>query len=205
MVALAVITVVTTVSCKRMMSPLARAFGCPPESELAVCRVTFARLQQYPPSTRIAVAPVFFVEDHTRTWRIDLAQSIAQNIGPRLSARLGFADAAPAVAPRDLGRNQLNYLWQRASDYTHWIKRMPPDTDFVLCAEVWSHGGQVDAIHLYVFDATGQVAYCRLFNSHHFGNNLPAAGTDAIDFMVKRFLADLSRSPTDIFPPYGVG
>jgi len=185
--------------------PLARAFGSPPESELARCRTAFQGLQSHLSTSRVLVEPVFFIDGHKRGWRPDLAAEICQEARPRTAATLLVSATKPDVGPATLGHNQLRYLWHRAADYSGWVKAAHPAADYVCCAEIWGHDGNVAAIHVYFFDPSGQVAYCRLFNSHHFGDNLPLAGADAVRLIVKSFLEDLQRDPKTRFPPYGVG
>jgi len=188
-----------------LLYPLARAFGSPSESELARCRQAFQGLQTRLGSSRVVVAPVYFVDGPRRRWRPDLADAITRELGAQTGANLEVAAAPPAVAPAELGHNQLRYLWHRAADYSGWVKAAHPAGDFVCCAEVWGFHGKVAAIHIFVLDASGQVAYCRLFNSHQFGNNVPLESDDAVRLMVKTLFRDLKREPTKVFPPYGVG
>lgn len=185
--------------------PLARAFGSPPESELARCRQAFQQLQAHLGTSRVLVQPVFFVDGHRREWRQDLAEAICREAGTRTSAKLEMAGAAPVVAPAQFRHNQLRYLWERAAQYGQRVKMARPDGDYVLLAEIWGHDGKVAAIQVYVFDPSGQIAYCRLFNSHHFGPNLPLLGDDAVQLVVKHLFDDLPRDAKSLFPPYGVG
>ena len=188
-----------------LLYPLARAFGSPSESELAKCRQAFHQLQADLGTSRVAVMPVFFVDGGRRVWRADLAEAIIREAGVRSSAQFAVPVPAPAVAPAVLGHNQLRYLWERASVFAEWVKADHPAADYVWIAEIWGHGGKVGAIHVYVFDVRGQLAYCRLFNSHQFGPNLPLEGDAAVQLLVRRFFEDLQKDPVRIFPPYGVG
>jgi len=45
-------------SCREALYPVARAFGSPPESELAVCREAFRQLQMHIETSRVQVEPV---------------------------------------------------------------------------------------------------------------------------------------------------
>ena len=87
----------------------------------------------------------------------------------------------------------------RAAQYSGWVKAAPPAGDYVCCAEVWGHDGKVGAIHVFIFDPSGQVAYCRLFNSHHFGDNLPWRATTPSGRYVKSLFEDLQRDPKTLF------
>ena len=188
-----------------LLAPLARAFGAPPESELARCRQAFQGLQGHLGTSRVVVAPVYFVNGHQRSWSPELAAAICREAATRTGAKFTVAAAKPQVGPAKLGHNQLRYLWDRAGDYSGWVKSAPPGGDYVWLVEIWGHDGRVGAIHVYVLDPTGQVAYCRLFNSHHFGDNFPLEGGDAVRLIVDDFFRNLARDPKVIFPPYGVG
>ena len=188
-----------------LLYPLARAFGSPPESELARCRQAFRGLQSDLGKSRVVVAPVYFVDSPHRSWRPDMAEMICREARTHTGATFEVAAARPKVSTAKLGHNQLRYLWDRASEYSVWVKAARPAGDYICLAEVWGRDGKVGAIHVFVFDSSGQVAYCRLFNSHHFGDNLALAGDDAIRLIVKSLFEDLQREPTRIFPPYGVG
>lgn len=202
---LAVAAILAVVNCKVALYPFARAFGSPPESELAGCREAFHQLQQHIGTSRVSAEPVLFVHDRSTEWRSDLAQAIAQEASARTQAKLAVAHSAPAVAHRNIGHNQMRYLWARSTDYAHWVEATHPAADYILCAEVWAHENRVEGIRVFIFDAKGQVAYCRLFNSHHFGNDLPAEGTAAIKLLVKQLFDNLTLDPATVFPPYGVG
>lgn len=188
-----------------LLYPLARAFGSPPESELARCRQAFQGLQSRLPASRVVVQPVLFVDGPRRTWRQDLAGAICQEAQTRTGASLEVAGAAPQVGPAKFRHNQLRYLWERAGQYSSWAKAAHPAGDYVWCAEIWGHDGKVAAIQIYILDPAGQVAYCRLFNSHHFGDNVPLEGRDAVRLIVNAVFRDLQRDPKKLFPPYGVG
>ena len=188
-----------------LLAPLARAFGAPPESELARCRVAFQGLQSHLGASRVVVAPVYFVDGHKRSWRPDLADALCHEAGTHTGARFAVAAAKPQVGPAQLGHNQLRYLWHRAADYSGWVQTARPGADYVWFVEIWGHNGNVGAIHVYVVDPAGQIAYCRLFNSHHFGDHLPMEGGDAVRLIVDDFFRNLARDPKSVFPPYGVG
>jgi len=191
--------------CRLAMSPLARSFGSPSEHELARCRVALQRLQQTAPALTLEVAPVMFVCARQVVWRRDLAETLSEHARAQKIATVAVARQAPAVKWRSMPHNQLRYLWARAHDYARWISTRPPHAQYMLCTEVWTHNGQVVGIHVFVYEAGGQLAYCRLFNSHHFGHHLTAEGSAAVDLAWNRFLADLRREPEKVFPPFGVG
>lgn len=188
-----------------LLYPLARAFGSPPEAELAKCRQAFQQLQSRLDTSRVTVQPVLLVEGGRRAWRQNLAEAVVREVGAHTKARLTVADTTPEVAPTRLGHNQLRYTWERAAEYSRWVQAARPAGDYVWFIEIWASRGKVGAIQVYVLEADGQVAYCRLFNSHQFGPDLALAGEAAIRLAVQRFFQDLPKDPRAVFPPYGVG
>ncbi|HVZ64061.1 MAG TPA: hypothetical protein VG936_05685 [Lacunisphaera sp.] len=192
--------------CEILLYPLARAFGAPPESELVRCRQAFQQLQAHLRESRVPVQPVFCVGGGRAVWRRMTAVALAREASDQTRADLVVPrNGAPAVPPTEFGHNQLRYLWTRAAVYTDWVKANPPAADYVWIAEIFGHGGKVGAIQVYILDAGGQVAYCRLFNSHHFGSNLPLESDAAVQLIVRSFFEDLKKSAEQIFPPYGIG
>ncbi len=191
--------------CRQVMYPLARAFGSPPEEDLAACRVAFAELRTRLPQSLVRVEPVQYASAlDIRQWRYDWAEGLAREAQLRQPAHYQVAPIAPGVVPTHFGRNQLRYLWERATAYSNWLKSSPPGADYIWCTEIFAQDGKVIAIQVFVYDAKGQLAYCRLFNSHHFGKAL-SEGDDALRLVVQTLLEDLKRDPERIFPRYGVG
>ncbi|HNC24249.1 MAG TPA: hypothetical protein PLU52_08585 [Opitutaceae bacterium] len=191
--------------CREVLYPLARAFGSPPEEDLAVCRVAFAELKKNLPASSVRVEPVQYAATRdTRRWRYDWAEGLAREAHLRMPTRYEIAPIAPGVVPTHFGRNQMRYLWERAVAYSNWLKSSPPGIDYIWCTEIFAQEGRVIAIQVFVYDAKGQLAYCRLFNSHHFGKTLNE-GDDALRLVVQTLLDDLKRDPEQIFPRYGVG
>jgi len=162
-------------------------------------------LQAQMGTSRVVVQPVMFVNQGERIWRRDLAEAIVQQSEAQTRAKFEVASAAPTAAPTKFGHNQMRYTWERAAAYGQWVKDTHPAGDFLWVCEIWGHEGKVAAIQVYVLDASGQIAYCRLYNSHQFGPNLPLAGDEPIKLLVKQLFKDLPRDPKQIFPPYGVG
>ncbi|MBS0663608.1 MAG: hypothetical protein JSR48_10120 [Verrucomicrobia bacterium] len=191
--------------CREVMYPLARALGSPPEADLAACRTAFANLKAHLPQSLVRVEPVQYAPSfNARQWRYDWAEGLAREAHLRVSTRYEVAPIAPGVVPTRFSRNQLRYLWERAIAYSNWLKSSPPGADYIWCTEMFTQDGKVIAIQVFVYDAKGQLAYCRLFNSHHFGKDLNE-GDDALKLVVRTLFDDLKRTPEQIFPPYGIG
>ena len=196
---------------QQLLSPVARAFGAPPESELVRCRIAFRLLQARLETSRVQVEPVMFAEggeglwrDSNRKWRYDLAQAIVNQVGAHTKASLHVATTAPNVSfPQGMHHNQLGYLWDRENEYAKWVKTASVKDDYVLIAEVFSgQGKKEEAFQLYVFDARGQVALCRLCR---IGGHQPDEDTLSVRAAVNLLLNTLRMDADVIFPPYGWG
>ena len=199
------VAVLALANCKLAMAPLARAFGVPPESELAKCRAAFRQLQGGLESATLQIAAVLTVDEQGAVWRRPFAAALQKEVAAHTKAKLTLPTSRPTVAHTPFGHNQLRYLWTRAADYTRALQAARPDADFVLQAEIFAHDGKIAAIQVYVFTAEGQVAYCRLFNSHHFGPDFRTGGNAAFELIVRHLFEDLRRDADAVFPPHGVG
>src|ERR1017187_1298910 len=188
-----------------LLYPVARAFGSPSESELALCRVAFKQLQTDLCKSRVVVMPVLFADAGRCQWRNDLAAVEMRELAARTSAKIEVTTVEPKVASPPRFHNQLRYLTKRSAVYRDWIKAAHPSGDYVLFTEIFGGGGKVGAIQIYLFDSSGQIAYCRLLNSHQFGPNLSLAGADAVKLIVNTFFDNLKWDAKKLFPPYGVG
>ena len=194
-----------------LLYPFARAFGGPSEAELVKCRAAFARLRTELPTSDLVVHPVLVrsggsSQDDPEAWRTDLAHDLStalrsEGVGAGFEVRASVA----SVGRTPFGRNQLRYLWSRAAEYGRCLRASHPPGEYFLFVEVFGRGDAVGAIQVFVYDSAGQLAYCRLFNSHHFGNRLPRAGDGALRLVARRLREDLRLAPEEMFPPYGVG
>ncbi len=188
-----------------MLYPFARMFGSPPESELAKCREAFAQFQATLGKNPVGVAPVLWVSGTQRTWRLPVAVALADELRSLTSAPFAAEQGKPDVPPPEFRHNQLRYLWERGAQYAAWRYGAPTSGSYTLCVEVWGHDGKVGAIQVYVLNSAGQIAYRRLYNSHHFGPNLPLEIDATIRLIGRGLLEDLKKRPEQVFPPYGVG
>ena len=169
------------------------------------CRVAFKQMQTNFDKSRVVVMPVLFADAGRCRWRNDLAAVEMRELATRTSAKIEMSSVAPKVASPPRFHNQLRYLSKRSTVYRDLIKAAHPAGDYVLVTEILGGGGKVGAIQIYLFDASGQVAYSRLLNSHQFGPNLPLAGEDAVKLIVNTFFDNLKWDAKKLFPPYGVG
>ncbi len=190
---------------KILLYPAARAFGSPPESELERCRVAFTQMKANLDKSHVVVMPVLFADQGRCQWRNDLADMEMREFAARTPAKLERSLVEPNVAAPDLGHNQLRYLWKRITVYSDWIKATHPKGDYVLITEIFGGEGKAGAIHIFLFDASGQVAFRRLLNSHQFGSNLSLVSEDIIKRIVNTFFNNLKLDAKKVFPPYGIG
>ena len=188
-----------------LLYPFARAFGSPSESELARCRTAFKQLQTNLATSRVVVMPALCADEGRCEWRKDLAAAEMRELAAQTEALIELSPAEPKVAAPARFHNQLRYLWKRSNVYSDWIKSAHPAGDYFLVTEIFGGGGKVSAIQVYLFDTSGQVAFCRLLNSHQFGNDLPLAGDKAVKLIVNTFFKNLKWDAERLFPPYGVG
>ncbi len=196
---------------QQLLSPIARAFGAPPEPELVECRIAFRQLQARLETCRVRVEPVMFASggdglwrEGDRQWRTDLAQRLIKEAGTRTKAVLEMAGNTPEVAfPKGMYHNQLHYLWDRAEAYSRWVKSTHPAADFVLIVEIFDGAGKREgAAQVYVFDAQGQLAVCRLLR---FPGTPPGQGPVPIRPPVDILFETLRLDADVVFPPYGWG
>ena len=192
--------------CTAMVYPLARAFGSPSEGELKRCRAAFERLKAGRSTARIVVYPAADPVSMRQDAFPGTAALMEEQLRVKGWTNCTTAPAAPAVNPMPLGHNQLRYAWNRAHACGQWVRTAKPEGDFHLFVEILSSpSGNIIGIQCYVLDASGQVAYERLLNSHHFGTNPPQNPEAACQRILRGFLNNLERPADSIFPPYGVG
>jgi hypothetical protein len=197
-----------------LLYPFARAFGSPSEVELVKCRAAFAKLQTDFATSHVLVQPVLVRPgaaslETKGAWNVDLAGGLVGAIraagGAGFCPRLEVHAALASVGATPFGHNQLRYLWARGAEYGRCLRTARSAGDYFLFVEIFGRENGVGAVQVYVLDASGQLAYCRLFNSHHFGKNLSRADDGALRLIAQNLLRDLRQSPEVIFPPYGVG
>jgi len=192
--------------CQLMMYPCARAFGSPSESELKQCRAAFEHLKEGRTTARTVVYPVVNPRQEQPMALAGTAAYVAEQLQAKGWTNCTIATNPPAVAGTPLGHNQLRYMWDRAHGYSQWVRDSQPAGDFHLFIEILSaRSGEIIGIHCYVVDATGQIAYVRLSNSHHFGDQPPQDSEAACQFILKFLLHSLESPAEIVFPKYGVG
>lgn len=192
--------------CRPMLYPFARAFGSPSEGELRERRAAFNRLKAQRGTWRILVHPMVDPTGRRTEPFPGSADAAAAILRDRGLAGAAGADNPPTVPAQALGSNQLRYLQARARAYGGWMKEARPPADAAVFMEVLvDRAGTIAGLHLVVVEASGQVAYTRLFNSHHFGPNPPAGADAACRLLARVLLRDLERPAEELHPPYGIG
>ena len=193
-------------ACKPMLYPAARAFGSPSEGELKKCRTAFIRLKDARATARIVVYAAIDPVGTRKDPFAGTAELLAEQLKEKGWTHCSCASGVPSVQPTPLLRNQLRYTWSRAHLYGRWVETTRPEGDFFLFLEVLAPPANgIIGIQCYVVDASGQVAYARLMNSHHFGGTTPKDPETACRLILRAFLRDLERRAEEVFPPYGVG
>lgn len=190
--------------CHTLMIPVARAFGAPPESELRLRRAALERVQSQRGTLPLRVYMLLDPTGHHPP-----AEGSARFVAGRLQeagwSRARSVHAVPPVPATDLGHNQLRYHEQRGTSYGAWMKAEPPGDEWVLILEGIRGEGGYAALHLYLLDPSGQIAYSRLMNSHHFGKPGPGRPQEACRMLVQLLLKDLDRPAQAVWPPDGIG
>jgi hypothetical protein len=195
-----------------LLYPLARAFGGPSESQLVKCREGFRHFQADFTTHPIIVEPVlsrpdYAASDHRPAWLPDMAMGLAAALHrfalPGMVPILELETTVPAVPATKFGHNQMRYLWSRGAGYAKYVQSAHPARDYFLFTEIYAFGEYVSGIQVYVVDGSGQLVYCRLFNSHHFGDHLPRKGANR--WIARHLFEDIGKQPEEVFPPYGVG
>lgn len=196
----------STWACKPMLYPLALAFGGPSEGELKLRRVAFDHLKATKATARILVYPLVDPRRAENPYALATAVTAAALAKGEGLAGAVAATAFHAVPPSALGGNQMKYTQGRAKAYAAWTAAQRLDTDFVMFLEAMTDSaGRVGGIQLYVVEASGQVAYVRLYNSHHFNGTPPHGADNVCGVMLRNLKFDLMRQATELHPPYGVG
>ena len=108
--------------------------------------------------------------------RMDRAVNVtnASDLAKRIGETKLFQTAAPAKQPVLLkaelaGGDQLRYLWSIAREFQAYVKKNPPDADYVLYADYlfdrqhWQQGG----VQFVVCDRQGEWVIAELTNSDH--------------------------------------
>ena len=196
------------VGCRAMLYPAARAFGSPKESELKVSRQAFAAMKSEIRGGSVVVLPTLVTNlEGEPAWDTDATNGVAEFLRRELSPLAVPTAEIPAVPFEPVGGNELRYETRRGRTYAAWIGAQHPSGDRFVFTEVIrdSAGTTILGGLFFVVDASGRIAYARHYNSHWFDPaSMPNVGV-FLEWMLKEFLEDLGKEPTEIFPPYGVG
>jgi hypothetical protein len=97
----------------------------------------------------------------------------------------------------------MRYLWERAGEYSQWVKAGHQAEDFVLIVEVFSGEGKKEgAAQVYVLDGTGQIAIARWLR---FPGTPSGVGELPITSIVNLLFRTLRMDADVVYPRYGVG
>jgi len=196
------------VGCHAMMYPFARAFGGSKESELKVSRQAFAAMKTEIRGGSVVVFPTLVTNLGGKPlWDTDATGGVAELLRRELGPSTASTSAIPGVPFEPIGGNELRYETHRGRAYAAWVGSQQPAGDRFVFTEVVrdAAGATILGGLFFVVDASGRIAYSRHYDSHWFD---PASMTSVdvfLEWMLKEFLEDLEKEPTEIFPPYGVG
>ena len=196
------------VGCHVMMYPFARAFGGAKESELEVSRQAFAAMKTEIRGGSVVVFPTLVTNlGAQQLWDTDGANGAAEFLRRELSASTSPTSEIPGVPFEPIGGNELRYETHRGRTYAAWVGSRHPAGDRFVFTEVVrdAAGGTILGGLVFVVDASGRIAYSRHYDSHWFDPASMPSVDVFLEWMLKEFLEDLGKEPTEIFPPYGVG
>ena len=205
---LALFVLLSAIGCRMILYPAARAFGGAKESELKVCRQAFSEMKTNIKGGAIVVYPPMVVSfNGDPSWDSNSAAGPLEFLRREVSPSTVLSPEPPDVPYEPMLKNQLRYENQRARLYAAWFGEHHPAGDYFVIAEIVrdSTGNVILGGQIYIADSSGRIAYSHLYNTDWFD----PASTPTIDsflqWMLKRFLKDLEKEPTEIFPPFGVG
>ena len=196
------------VGCHAMLYPLALAFGGAKESELKVSRQAFAAMKTEIRGGSVVVFPTLVTNlEGKPVWDTDATSGAAEFLRRELSPSAVPTSEIPGVPFEPIGSNELRYETRRGRAYAAWVGSHHPAGDrFVFTAVIRDPtGATILGGQFFVVDASGRIAYSRHYDSHWFDPASMPSVDAFLEWMLKEFLKDLGKEPTEIFPPYGVG
>ncbi len=191
-----------------MLYPAARAFGGPKESELKTSRQAFEAMKKDIRGGSVVVLPTLVTNLGGKpVWDTDATSGTAAFLRRELNPLAVATTGSPDVLFDPIGRNQLRYETRRGRTYAAWVGSRNPSGDRFIFTEVIrdAAGSRIVGGLLFVVDASGRIAYARHYNSQWFDPASMPSVDAFLEWMLKEFLKDLGKEPTEIFPPYGVG
>jgi hypothetical protein len=205
---LLIMSVQLITGCKPMLYPVARMFGVPAESELAVYRVTFQRLKGALPQDHLVVhTPCVFRHDGGK-WDKELTPCMAEALTAQGFHAVPFEGADPKIGGDPPGANQLRFTWRRAREYAKWTAENRPAGAWHLYTDlVVDGGGTIDGMEFFIVDGQGNLALVRLLNSHHpsFQGIQRGSLASGCSVLARTLQITLTFPPERLFPPYGIG
>ena len=190
-----------------MMYPLARSFGGMKQSEIKTNRAAFVVLQKEGLEKEAVVFPALVIDLGQPSWDAAAGQRLVEILSAEHGLKATPAGQEPGVPYTPMPANQLRYHNERAGAYAAWVRLQPKPAEYSWFMEIFMdvEGGQIHAMHLYVVDAAGNIPFCQLTNSHHYGPQPPATVEEGIQFLVRRFFKELEEPAEEAWPAYGVG
>lgn len=204
---LALVAAFASSGCAMMLYPIARAFGGASESQLAISRKACADMKTAIVTGPLFVSPTLVFRAWKPAFETGAAGMVVERLRRDVNTNAELIGETPAVTETVHGGNQLRYMNARGRAYAAWVAAKKAPAGHWVFTEIIANreGTEVVGGYCWVIDASGRIAYNRLFNSHFFKSpSLP--GFDAfLDFVMKTFVRDLAREPIELFPKWGVG
>jgi hypothetical protein len=194
--------------CRAMLYPAARAFGVPKESEMKVSRQAFAAMTAEIRGGSVVVFPTLVTDFGGKpVWDTEATSGAAEILRRELCPSAVATTEIPGVPDQPLERNELRHQTRRGRAYAAWVASRRPSGDRFVFTEVYRDPATTRIVGglIFVVDASARLAYSRHFDSHFFDPASVPSIDAFLEWMLKEFLGDLQRKPTEIFPPWGVG
>jgi len=195
---LSVLLIVVSLSsgCSIIMHPLSLMFGGPSKAKQSEIHDNFSRLQADYRTSRHVFIPTYVREGRGRRWDTHVAEMVMRQ-SEEMCGIKGICDtASPGVPFGLLGRNQFAYLWDQADVYANWVRTAGIPGDYIWFTEIFvSDSLQAYAIHTFVINGSGGIAYARLLNNHQFKDETPRSFQESAAFLMKKFRESIDRPP----------
>ncbi|MCA9784303.1 MAG: hypothetical protein KC518_12035 [Candidatus Cloacimonetes bacterium] len=198
----------TSAECSVLLYPLARAFGGAKESELRVSREAFSLLKtEIKGSSILVFTPQTSRGDSAANPDTLACQAAVAFLQRELSPLARAEWEIPDIPFEPMGHNQLRHATRSDRLHARWVREHSLSGDRFVFIEILRNKAATMVIggQICIVDRAGRIAYSRHYNSHQFDPTVMTSTVRFTDWMLTRFLEDLTKDATEIFPPWGVG
>ena len=151
---------------KGLYSALVHRSGAPSRDERALIQQRTAAFLREAPNRRVVVLP-FAMVGRVVTYDTSAAFALAERLRAD-GIPAAVATATPLALPFEPQANEAAILWARFHALADTVRVRPqPDADYVLMVDVFGRPqpASVDAVHVMIVTAEGQMAYVRGWNA----------------------------------------